>query len=502
MRQLTGQDASFLYVETPNTPSHGISLNIYDQSTAPGRKVTFKQILANIEERLHVAGPLRERLVRVPMDIDHPYWVDDRDFDLEFHVRHLALPKPGDWRQLCIQCARLIARPLDLARPPWELYVIEGLDNVEGVPEGAFAVLLKMHHAAMDGHSGTQLITALHAEAPDTGPPPPPEHEWKPEPEPTPWDLLARAQLNHAMMPWRFAETVGRTAPAAPQSVFPNPFATPFPNPFATPFPNPFATSFANPFAPLGAGPFPTEPLPTIAPPRTRFNANVTAHRVLDGRQFPLDDVKQMKACVEGATVNDTLLAMVGGALREYLEAKDELPTESLVAMVPVSVRREGDDHLANRVAAMFVPIGTHIADPIERIAAVRQATTESKVQLDAVDARTLTEFSQFMPGGLVGAASRLAAEMEIANTAQPVFNTVVTNVPGPQQPLYWAGARCVGQWGFGPITNNAGLFHNIGSYCGDIYLSFNSCPKMVPDPAFYAACVQRSHGAMLNASA
>ena len=162
MQQLSGQDASFIYSERPHAPTHITSISIYDPSTAPGGPVTFKGILGHLEARLHLARAFRQKLVRVPADLDHPYWVEDADFDLEYHVRHIALPKPGDWRQFCIQAARLHARPLDLSQPLWEMYVIEGLDNVEGVPPGSFAFVLKIHHAAVDGKSGIEMITAIH----------------------------------------------------------------------------------------------------------------------------------------------------------------------------------------------------------------------------------------------------------------------------------------------------------------------------------------------------
>ena len=154
MQQLSGMDASFLYAETPRAHMAGGGIAIYDPSTAPDGRVTFKGILDHIDKRLHEARVFRQRLVRVPFDLDHPYWIEDPDFDLEFHVRHIALPAPGDWRQLCIQVARLVSRPLDLDRPLWEFYVVEGLDNVEGVPRGSFAVVTKVHHAAIDGMSG------------------------------------------------------------------------------------------------------------------------------------------------------------------------------------------------------------------------------------------------------------------------------------------------------------------------------------------------------------
>ena len=188
MQQLSGLDASFLSLTTHSAPMPVAGLAIYDQSSAPGGLVTFKGILANVERRLHLARCFRQKLADVPLGLDHPYWIEDANFDLEYHVRHIALPKPGDWRQLCIQAARIHARPLDLGRPLWEMYVIEGLDNVERLPEGSFAVLTKLHHAAIDGVSGVELTAAIHDTEPGAVPPPPKE-SWKPDPEQTPAHL-------------------------------------------------------------------------------------------------------------------------------------------------------------------------------------------------------------------------------------------------------------------------------------------------------------------------
>jgi WS/DGAT/MGAT family acyltransferase len=171
MEQLSGMDATFLNMETARAPLHISSLSIYDQSSAPGGLVTFKGILANVERRLPLARCFRQRVVFAPLGLDHPYWIEDPDFDLEFHVRHIALPKPGDWRQLCIQVARIHARPLDLAKPLWEMYVIEGLDGVEDLPSGSFAIMSKIHHAAIDGVSGMEIVSAIHDLEPDAEPP-------------------------------------------------------------------------------------------------------------------------------------------------------------------------------------------------------------------------------------------------------------------------------------------------------------------------------------------
>ena len=470
MQQLSGQDASFVYTETLNAPMHvGVAM-IYDPG---GRKVTYKGILAMLETRLHVAPMLRRRLVRVPMDVDHPYWVEDANFDLEFHVRHIALPAPGDWRQFAIQCARLMARPLDLNRPPWEMWVIEGLDDIEGLPPGSFAYLTKVHHAAIDGISGVALITAINDLAPEADVPPPTE-TWTPEPVPPPWELLARASVNNAMAPLKMAQNFAQSLPDLARR---------------------FAPRLPGPAAALAPG----SASPTV--PRTRFNGTVTAHRVVAGCKFPLRDFKQAKSAVSGATVNDTVLTVVGGAMRRYLEAKGELPGESLVTMCPVSVRNEDEkESLGNRVSAMMVSLCTTIADPLERLAAVHKSAADSKATLEGIGARNLQEMSQFMPGALVGAAARLNAEYGLANQTQPLFNFVTTNVPGPPIPLYSMGARMVDSYGLGPIQDGMGIIFAVTSYVDEITICATACRELLPDPAFLVECIRAAHAELLSA--
>jgi diacylglycerol O-acyltransferase len=458
MRQMGGQDASFIYNEAPRMPMHISSLSIYDPSTAKGGTVTFKGILDHIGSRLALVPAFRERMVRVPFDLDHPWWVLDPDFDLEFHVRHIALPKPGNWRQLCIQAARLHARELDLERPLWEMYVIEGLDNVEGVPPGSFALVSKTHHAAIDGVSGAEMIAVIHDVTPDAVAPPAPESP-KADPLPNPYELLLRAGINNATQPQRFAEFMQRAMPT-----FPN-FPT-LPRRVSTP----------------------------PAPPRTRFNGTVTAHRVIENRSFDLGEVRRIKSAVPGATVNDAVLAIVAGALRRYLESKGELPGDPLIVMAPISIRSEEEKGaMGNRVSAMMLPIPTNVADPLERLRVVHETTRETKGMASAIPAKTLTDLNQFVPWALAGLAARTAADLKLAETVAPAINTVVTNVPGPQVPLYFAGAKLLQQFGMGPVTDGMGIIHPVYSYNGRIAVSVTACREMMPDPAFYAECLQSS---------
>lgn len=468
MEQLSPMDASFLYFETPNAPMHIGSVAIYDQSTVKGGILGFKEILKNYESRLHMARSFRQRVVKVPMSLDHPYWIEDPDFDLEYHVRHIALPSPGDWRQLCIQVARLHSRPLDTSRPLWEITVIEGLDNVEGLPKGSFAVISKVHHAAIDGVSGAEMTAAIHDVDP-TIHPLPPKKQWVPEREPTAVELLSRTSVNNVRQPFKLATVVAQSVPG---------------------------------LARLGIGLTAGKLKRAGRVPRTRFNGQVSPHRVFDGRSFELADIRAIKKAVDGATVNDAVIAICGGALRKYLEAKDQLPSESLIAMTPISVRPPNQQKAAgNMVSAMAVAVRSDIEDPLERLIAVYEATTNSKEMTNAVGASTLADYSQFIPSTVAGLAARLYSNLGLANRINPIFNTVITNVPGPQHPLYMTGARMVTQYGLGPILDGMGLIHPVFSYCGKITISFTSCRNMIPDPAFYAECIEESFDELMEAT-
>ncbi|NRA07348.1 MAG: wax ester/triacylglycerol synthase family O-acyltransferase [Myxococcales bacterium] len=461
MKQLSGLDASFLYFESGNAPTHIGSLAIYDQSSAPGGRVTFKGILGNIERRLHLARCFRQKLVRAPLDLDHPYWIEDPDFDLEFHVRHIALPHPGDWRQLCIQVARIHSRRLDLSRPLWEMYVIEGLDEIEALPPGSFALFTKIHHAAIDGVSGAEILAAIHDLEPEAEPEPPAE-AWRPEPSPNLVELATRTLANNVRYPFRFLQTAGRVAPSLASLLR---------------------------AAPEG------DDAPSAPAPRTRFNGPVSPHRVVEGRSFSLDEIREIRRCVPGATVNDVVLSVCSGALRRYLDHHGELPEESLVAMAPISVRAEAERSSAgNQISVMFVTLFTQIADPLERLERVHKETQNSKVSAEAVGARTMTDITQFMPGALAGLATRLYTRFGLANSIRPFLNTVITNVPGPQVALYFTGARMVALHGLGPVMDGMGIIHPVFSYLGRISIAVTACRDQLPDPAFYAECLQASY--------
>jgi WS/DGAT/MGAT family acyltransferase len=467
--QLTGLDASFYYAESPRTPMHIGSLAIYDPATAPEAFVRYKDILNFIEGRLHASKTFRRKLQAVPLGLDHPYWIDDPEFDIEFHVRHIALPKPGDWRQLCIQTARLHARPLDLSKPLWEFTIIEGLDNIPNVPKGSYAIVSKIHHCAIDGASGVDIAEALHTLSPDAETVAA-EAPWTPGRRPGAIELLARSNWNNAVKPFHALDVARRIAPGALK----------------------FAAGLTRgDIKLLGA-----------KVPRTRFNGVVSANKVVEAATFRLDDIKSIRQRIPGVTVNDVMLAIVGGALRRYLKAKDELPADSLIAMAPVSVRKAGEKGAAgNEVTALSVPLGTHIGDPLARLHFCHESAKNQKAMSNAVGARELADMSKLAPAMVSGVAARLYSRLGLANRLSPMFNTVVTNVPGPQVPLHMAGARMVTSYGLGPTMDSMGLFHAVTSYCGEVTTTVTACRKMMPDPAFYKDCLNASFTELYEAA-
>lgn len=469
MRQLTGLDASFLYLETANSPMHIGGFSIYDPSTAPGGKVRFKQIVEHIHQRARRVPAMTSRLMTVPFSLDHPYWVADGDFDPEFHVRHIALPKPGDWRQLCILVSRIHARPLDRNRPLWEAYVIEGLDDVEGFPKGCFALFTKMHHAAIDGASGVEINSVLHDLSPDTATDMDKVTEFLVEQPPKKSEMLWQAQKNTLRLPFRF---IGITKDAAP--------------------------SLYNAAKGVISGKL--KRVGNI--PRTRFNRNVSPHRVVDALRVSFEDVRSIKNAFPPVTVNDVALSIVGGALRQYLLAKDELPEPSLAALAPINIRTEDKKGAAgNEVSQMTVLLRTDIADPKERLLAVNESTRNAKELTNAIGAKTMTDYLQFTPSTLTAAAARLSSSLSLMNRVTPFYNCVVTNVPGPRIPLYFCGAKMQVSFPTGPAIDSVGLFQAISTYCDEFTITFSACREMLPDPEVYAQCLRDSLAALLEAS-
>ncbi len=467
MRQLNGHDASFLYSDSAHANSNVTLIHIYDQSTAPGGKVRFKSILEHIGARLHLAPVFRQRLLRLPFEIDYPYWVEDEHFDLEYHVRHIALPKPGDWRQFCIQVSRLHARPLDLGRPLWEVYVIEGLDAFLDLPAGSFALITKTHHAAIDIEHGNELTMLLHDTTSETAPPAPPA-PWFPARPPGLVGLWARGALRSIVWPLRLAGPLARAIRRAA----------------------PAAMSIAS------------DALlhPQRMPP-ARFNAIVSPHRVFETRRFPLEEFREIRALVPGASVNDAVLAVCGGALRGYLQSHEELPPASLAALAPISVR-DADAPARAELSWLRVTLGTDVPDPVERLRVIQQQTASSEAMSQAVGARELTDIEQHAPAATLALTSKLLSRAAFGTGQRaPLANCTITNVPGPAVPQYLIGARMTYFSAIMPIMDGMGLVFAVTSYDGKIIVSPTSCRELMPDPEAFAQCVRDSFQELLAAA-
>ena len=462
-----------LRAENPATPLQIQLLLIYDPSTAPGGKVTFKGILDELEARLHLANVFRRRLAETPVGLDRPYWVDDPNFDLEYHVRHIGLPQPGDWRQLCIQVARLHGRQIDLRRPPWEITVIEGLNAVPGVPKGSFAMALKLHHCAVDGMASVQMIAALHDLSLDSPRPAPPDAPWQPAPLPTTADLLSRTAIKALTYPLRAGAVLASHAPKA-------------------------ALGLAGLPVKLVGG---VSKIPDIGaplfPPKTRFNQAVSPHRVFEARFHDLDDFKRIKARVPGATVNDVALAYVGGALRHYLDGHGELPDESLVAACPMSLRTADEATGGNALFGRLQSLGTDIADPLIRLATIAESTESSRSTPDRSAQSQIIELIGTVPTALLGVAAKAASVLPFSGPN--VANTTVTNVPGPPVPLYFCKAQLLRAAGLGPLIGGMNLIHVVASYNGILSISATADRDALPDPGNYAECMEHAFKELLS---
>ena len=462
MDQLSGQDAQFLYLESDDNLTHITSISIFDQTTVPGKKVVrFKDILNHVRSRLHMNTVFRRRLVRVPLELDFPYWVDDKHFDLEHHVRHERLPEPGDWRQFCIHMARYHSRALDMSRPLWEMYVVEGLDNIGGLPKGSYAIATKIHHAAADGTALADFFGAM-ADIDNRGTPAVPLNSAKltRSPMPSLLDMGVRAAWHTVRSPLGVVDAVMRSAPSLYQ---------------------------------MAQDSLRLRKEEEYRVPETRFNGSVSSSKMFDGTQVSLSDLKAIRLLVPGSTINDVILAVCGGGLRKYLQHHGELPDDSLVAWVPINARGgsgAGGDDAGNHVTSMTTLIYTDIEDPIERLQQVMAATQKSKAAKAGISARVMTDLSKHVPAATQVLASRLVLRMGM--TAR-MCNLFISNIPGPQLPLYMNGALQVGHFGMAPLVNGMGLFIATPSYNGKVSFNVTSTREVLPDIDFFVTCLKES---------
>jgi diacylglycerol O-acyltransferase / wax synthase len=447
MRQLTTLDAQFLAVESPTTYGHVSGLAIYDPSTAPGGKLELKDICRTVGERLHLLPPFRWRLVGVPLGLDLPYWAEDPDFDIDFHIRDSAVPPPGDDRQLAETVARIFARPLDRSRPLWELYLIHGLED------GRVALMTKVHHSVVDGVSGNEILTELLDSSPEGREIPPPEDGEAGERVPGELEMLARGAFGLPRQPLRAL----RSVPSALPNLTDLPGANAFPG---VPTVSRGLSALRRRLG--GEDPGVLE-VTTARPPRTSFNGSISPHRRVSFGSVSLDSVKALKNEL-GITVNDVVVALCTTAVRDWLIDRDELPEEPLVAMVPVSVRTEEErGAFGNRISMMIVPIPTNEPDPRRRLMRTHELLKSAKSRHKALPASLLTDATSFIPPAVAALAARTT--IDILGRTRPPLNLVISNVPGPREPLYCAGAQLQANFPISAIVDGVGLNMTVMSY-------------------------------------
>ncbi|GAA1539942.1 wax ester/triacylglycerol synthase family O-acyltransferase [Actinomadura kijaniata] len=462
MSQLTTVDATFLNAETPTTHAHIAGLGVLDAASCAGGRLTVAAVADLVRDRAHLAArPLRQRLVQVPLGLDRPYWEDDPGFDPERHIFEIALPAPGSDRQLADAVATLHERPLDRSRPLWEMVLIQGLSG------GRTAVYVKVHHAAIDGVMAAETLAALLDLSPE--PRPVPAAGGEPKRAPGAWTMMSTALLKTALHPFRSAVSVARTAPHLDE------------------IPGVAAIPGVGRMTRLVHGVLGREappPAPRTSAPPTPFNQPIGRGRAVAYGELSLAEIKEIRQ-VLGGSVNDVIMALCAGALRTWLDKRGALPSDPLVAGVPVSLRRGDDDPDAgNQVSIMTAPLATHLADPADRYAATRADMDRAKRRFVSSSGAWVQEMAGLLPAPLAAPIIRLAM------TAFPTagflpLNLIISNVPGPQFPLYLCGARVLGYYPVSVVTDlSGGLNITVFSYDGKVDVGVVACRDLVPDPA------------------
>ena len=471
MKQLGILDTAFVNMEHKDVPQHIGSFGIYDQSTAPEGKVRFKSLINHFQSQLKQIPMFRTRLIQTPGRFSRPYWLVDDDVDVEFHLRHIALPKPGDWRQLCILIARLHSRPLDMSRPLWESYVIEGLDNIDGLPKGCFVIYTKIHHSIVDGGGADNFMAAIHDLEPMVH-----DHEndesekYEGELKPSRTELIRSSTQSYMGNLWNLSKgsyglfsDIGKSAVKLAKGELKAP--------------------------------------PTNAP-TTRFNEPVGPYRVIESSVFELDDLKAVKSKT-GTKINDVALAIIGGGLRKYLDAHNEHPDTSLVASVPMNMRtRSGDNGDANQVGAIFSSLHSDCDDSIERLLRIHQSTQDAKEFGEQAPLKDVLKLVGTLSPRLTKRLVDLYVDNKLTKHLPIKINTVISNVPGPNFPLYCSGAKLIQYHGLGVLTPGVGIFHLVFSYSGKISITVLSDRDMMPDPGFYRSCLDDAFVELKNSVA
>jgi diacylglycerol O-acyltransferase / wax synthase len=465
MQRLRGFDASFLHFETATNHLHVGQACVFDPSTAPAGH-SFDNVRQLIEDRIHLIPPFRRRLAEVPLGLHHPVWLEDPDFDLDYHLRRAALPAPGGACELADFTAQVMSRPLDRRRPPWEMHIVEGLQG------GMVAAVSKVHHAAIDGVSGAEATAQLLDLSPESAETSPPDPPWQPDTAPSGLELARSALADMGSLPLSALHATSRTARAV------------------------FSLWQRNR---RREGQRPPSP---FSGPRTSLQAAVGPHRRVAFTEARIDAVKTIKNAL-GGTVNDVVLAMCAGALRSLLAARGEHPDKALVAAVPVSLRSEEDQGATgNLVSGMLVSLASNMDDPAERLRSIATGSREAKDQERILGANEFAGWAELAMPPLANGLARLAARLKISERLRAPFNIVVSNFRGPPFPLYSAGARMLAAYPLGPVADGAPLNITVQSYTDKLCFGLSADREAVPEVWEMAQYLDDALGELSKAAA
>ncbi len=444
VQPISGMDATFLHIESPKSPMHIGAVAVIEGS------LDFNSFKRTIASRIHQMPKLRQRLVEVPFSIDHPYWVDDPDFNLDMHIDHVALPRPGSWKNLRRLASRIFSEPLDKSRPLWSFTFVEGLDQLSQVKPGSVAIISKVHHVAIDGMGGAGILGIIFdldskvREIPEPRP-------YNPAPMPNELAMVMKSTLSFAQKPLKFPKLIKNSVMSTVKAGFLT-----------------RAQHLDLPTAPFTA-------------PRTPLNGTISSQRKWNTSILSLERVKRLKT-IMGTTLNDVVLTICSGALKKYLEEKKKLPKKPLVAMVPISTKKNKPGEGGNNLSAMLVQLATNVEDRIERLETIYDNTVKGKTYQGAIGAKSLSNIAEAVPFGIANQAARLYSRFNLSKMHNPVFNVVITNVPGPQMPIYLHSNKLHSIMGMAPIIDGMGLIITILSYNGNITISPTSDVKSMPD--------------------
>lgn len=459
VQQISGQDAAFLYAESPTSPMHIATLTIVDGAL---KFEDFKDIVAS---KLHLIPKFRKRLLNVPMNLDYPYWVDDPNFDIDLHINRLKLPDPSDWSTLREMTSSIFSNSLDLRRPLWSISFIEGLDAVSQVPKGSVAIVTKVHHVMIDGSSGVGIMGLLFDKSiedkdKEIAKPKP----FEPEALPDELSLLFRSSQAFFKDPLKAPKLIGNTA-----------------------------FSFLKGQVKWKLNTKKSISRSKYSVPNTIFNKSVSPKRTWGTAILSFERINTLRKMMN-VSINDIILAICAGGIRKYLEEREKLPVQPLVANVPISIRKKDDNQsMNNQISNMFVRIATHIKDPIERLEYIQEQTNVGKTKHKAVGAKALSKMADAVPFGLANLAAGLYSKYNIKEFHRPPFNVTITNVPGPQKPLYLRGHKILSIFGLTPVLDGFGLIIAAFSYNGLVSLTTTSDARTMPDADKFSRYIRES---------